>query len=231
MGPPTGSGQHTDTPSTDASIELFRRGVESERWRGEPRRDIMQCSTHPDVETRLTCQRCEKPICPRCMVQTPVGYRCRECARVQKNPLTTLKGQEAAQVLAVAVAVAFAGGIAWGLIKPLFGLLSIIAALGIGYAIAEVISRAANRRPVSYLPLIAAVAALGAFLIGNVADWIFWIEVRHLVVGPGGSVLIATEKAPLSEAIKHVFDFSVRNTTWSVLSMLLSVAVAYYRFR
>ncbi len=38
----------------------------------------MRCATHPDVETELRCATCGKPICPDCMVETPVGMKCRE---------------------------------------------------------------------------------------------------------------------------------------------------------
>src|SRR3989304_4969303 len=33
----------------------------------------MQCATHPGVETELRCATCGKPICPDCLVGTPVG--------------------------------------------------------------------------------------------------------------------------------------------------------------
>ena len=39
------------------------------------------CAFHPDVETSLRCAECDRYICPRDMVATPVGYKCRECAR------------------------------------------------------------------------------------------------------------------------------------------------------
>jgi hypothetical protein len=45
----------------------------------------MYCVNHPRVETLLRCNRCGKPICPRCAVQTPVGYRCRECVSAQQQ--------------------------------------------------------------------------------------------------------------------------------------------------
>src|SRR3990172_1471515 len=38
----------------------------------------MRCATHPDVETELCCATCGKPICPDCLVETPVGMKCRE---------------------------------------------------------------------------------------------------------------------------------------------------------
>lgn len=37
------------------------------------------CYRHPGVETRITCQRCERPICPECMIPGAVGFQCPEC--------------------------------------------------------------------------------------------------------------------------------------------------------
>lgn len=31
------------------------------------------------AESRLTCIECSKPICSQCMVQCPVGFRCKAC--------------------------------------------------------------------------------------------------------------------------------------------------------
>ncbi|MEX1219502.1 MAG: rhomboid family intramembrane serine protease [Solirubrobacterales bacterium] len=39
------------------------------------------CYRHPDVETRVSCSSCDRPICPDCMTPTPVGMRCPECSR------------------------------------------------------------------------------------------------------------------------------------------------------
>ena len=39
----------------------------------------MYCANHPNVETELTCGRCDKPVCTRCIVHTEVGIRCRQC--------------------------------------------------------------------------------------------------------------------------------------------------------
>ena len=37
------------------------------------------CYVHPDRETLLRCNNCERPICTQCAVLTPTGYRCKEC--------------------------------------------------------------------------------------------------------------------------------------------------------
>jgi len=46
----------------------------------------LYCANHPTVETLLRCNKCNKPICTRCGVRTPVGIRCRECAQLRRPP-------------------------------------------------------------------------------------------------------------------------------------------------
>ena len=71
-----------------------------------------------DAATRLTCTGRDAPICPRCFVRTPVGFKCRTCVgagavrRDDPSPNRTT-------VLVVALAVA--GGLAlvgWRLLGP-----------------------------------------------------------------------------------------------------------------
>ncbi|GAA3054371.1 membrane associated rhomboid family serine protease [Streptomyces olivoverticillatus] len=38
-----------------------------------------RCYRHPDRETGIRCTRCERPICPQCMVSASVGFQCPEC--------------------------------------------------------------------------------------------------------------------------------------------------------
>lgn len=37
------------------------------------------CYRHPDRPTGVRCTRCDRPICPACMVQAPVGFQCPTC--------------------------------------------------------------------------------------------------------------------------------------------------------
>lgn len=39
------------------------------------------CFRHPDRETHIRCQRCERPICPDCMNQAAVGFQCPLCVQ------------------------------------------------------------------------------------------------------------------------------------------------------
>ena len=43
----------------------------------------LYCYRHPKSETYIRCNRCDEPICTRCAVQTPFGFKCRQCGLVK----------------------------------------------------------------------------------------------------------------------------------------------------
>lgn len=45
---------------------------------------VFYCAKHKKEPTRVTCGRCEKPICHKCMIVGPAGVRCRDCGRRKK---------------------------------------------------------------------------------------------------------------------------------------------------
>ena len=49
----------------------------------------LYCYVHPNRETSLRCNNCDRPICAQCAVRTPIGYRCRECVKGQQRVFNT----------------------------------------------------------------------------------------------------------------------------------------------
>ncbi len=145
----------------------------------------MRCATHPDVETELRCGRCGTAICPRCLVQTPVGARCRSCARLRRLPMYEISPLVALRAAAAALVLGTALGVVWGLLLPAgpgFGLLGALLGLflgsPLGYLFADVLDRVTNRKRG---PLVQGIAAAGlcaawlarTALVGGVVvgDW------------------------------------------------------------
>ena len=129
---------------------------------------VNYCDTHPNVETGLACGRCERFICPRCMIQTPVGSRCGDCAQVRKSPVFDVTAKQ--YVIASAAAVGLGGvlGVAWAVllneIGGIFFLPGLLAA-AVGYLVGEAVSVAANRKRGLGLSLVAASGVVIAYSV------------------------------------------------------------------
>ncbi len=132
----------------------------------------LRCANHPDRETMLRCNRCDKPICYECAIRTPVGYRCRDCVRQQQS----IYYNENTLDPLIAGAIGLALGVVVGLLAYAFlgilGLFGIIGAIFIGPAIggliAEAVRRGVGRRRGRYLKTIAAGSCVVGILLGGV---------------------------------------------------------------
>ena len=129
--------------------------------------ETLRCATHPDVETALRCGKCGKPICPKCMVQTPVGARCRECARLYKLPTYRMSSGYYLRAAGAALVMAIVIGIVWGIIENIlpFFFLNLLLAAGVGYAIGEVVSRSVNKKRGIWLAITGSIAVVIAYLV------------------------------------------------------------------
>jgi hypothetical protein len=103
---------------------------------------VMYCSNHPDVPTSLRCNRCEKPICIKCAVLTPTGYRCRECVRGQQKVYETAQWMDFPLACGLAFIFAFLGSF---LAQLMFFLIIFVAPI-VGTVIAEVVRVVVRRR-------------------------------------------------------------------------------------
>ncbi len=120
----------------------------------------LTCANHPDRETSLRCNRCEKPICAQCAVLTPVGYRCKECVRGQQAVFDTARPYDYPMAVVIAaVGVALSIGV-----LRLIGFWGFFVAPVAGGAIAELVRWAVRRRRSRRLPLVTALGGAAGLL-------------------------------------------------------------------
>lgn len=116
----------------------------------------MYCANHPTVETSLRCNRCEKPICARCAILTPTGYRCKECVRGQQKVFETARWVDYPIVFFAVAILAYLGS----MIAFRLGFFIIILAPIAGGLIAEVARYITRHRRSRNLYILAAIAAV-----------------------------------------------------------------------
>ncbi len=148
----------------------------------------MKCATHSEIETNLKCGKCGKPICPKCMVQTPVGARCPDCAKLYKLPTYRVSAKHYLRAVGTALGMAIVCGVVWGLIGSFvpFFLLNLLLAAGAGYAIGEVVSLSVNRKRGTGLATIAGIAVAISYLVSlflPFAPWGFTFSLFHILFG------------------------------------------------
>jgi MFS family permease len=94
----------------------------------------LYCVNHPNIETHLRCNNCGKPICPKCAVATPTGYRCKDCVQNQQKLFETAQWFDYLTSIITAVVLSFLGS----LILPRMGFFVLILAPIAGTIIAEI---------------------------------------------------------------------------------------------
>jgi hypothetical protein len=104
--------------------------------------NVLYCANHPGVATSLRCNRCEKPICIKCAVLTPTGYRCRECVRGQQKVYETAQWVDFPLACGLAFVIAFVGSF---LAQAMFFLTIFVAPI-VGTIIGEVVRVVVRRR-------------------------------------------------------------------------------------
>jgi hypothetical protein len=131
----------------------------------------MQCARDPDVETELRCGKCETPICPRCMVQTPVGARCRDCANLRRPVQYTVPPLLLARAAGAAIGLAIVVGVAAGYALPhllrQLSFLALFLGAGYGWLAALAVSRSAKLRRGMALQAAAALSGVLVYVIYN----------------------------------------------------------------
>ncbi len=100
------------------------------------------CYNHPDRETYLRCNRCNRPICSECAVLTPTGYRCKECVRGQQKIFETAHSFDPLVGFVIAAIAAFLGSY----VANIMGFFIVFIAPLIGLGITEANRYAVRKR-------------------------------------------------------------------------------------
>jgi hypothetical protein len=123
-----------------------------------------ECAFHPGVETEVRCAECERPICPKDMVPTPVGYKCKICAKPARSQYVVVKP---AQLLR-AVLAGGAAGIGLGIVLAYIHFGGIFMGIIWGALTAE----AARRASGGHREWAVGIVAVVAIVLGGVAGWL-----------------------------------------------------------
>lgn len=146
------------------------------------------------METNLSCVRCEDPICPKCMVQTPVGARCPSCAGMSRLPTYNVSGKYYLRAVGAAIGLAVGIGVVWAFIRdiPFFGFFSFLIGAAVGYGIAEGVGLVANRKRGTGLAIIAGLAVAVSYLVSIFVPWgrpFFFSDLIAVIIGIVVSVI------------------------------------------
>lgn len=106
----------------------------------------MHCPRHPKIETNLRCGKCDEFICPKCVVQTPVGSRCPDCAKLTRLPTFQVSAIDHLKAMGIGLGLAIVLGLGWGMTVPIARGYSYLLALLAGYIIGELISRGVKKK-------------------------------------------------------------------------------------
>lgn len=121
---------------------------------------FLVCANHPNRETTLRCNRCGRPICVSCAVQTPVGYRCKECVRGQQAKFETAGYAR----LGLAAGIGAVGAGIGSFFLGFLGFWGLLLAPVAGGAIAGVVRWSVRRRRSRRLPTAAVAGAVAGVL-------------------------------------------------------------------
>lgn len=174
----------------------------------------MYCVNHPNVETYLRCNKCGQPVCSKCIVQTPVGYRCKRCINVQQRVFYA-DFRTTDYVIAGAVALPLSLGAGW-LIPMLGGLYAFVLGPLAGGVIAELARRATRRRRGQYTWLVVCGCIVVGVLPRLVQSLLSLLLLPTSLMDPGGA--------------SYVFG-GLMGLVWSVGYLATAVGAAYLLLR
>lgn len=125
------------------------------------------CYYHPKVATSLSCVNCGKPICPRDLIETPVGAKCKECGTPSKKMRGATKPSQYALATVYALVAAVVSGLVLREIRAFVRFGGILIVFAVGVFIGEAVRKAARGRSDAPLQILAGIGAITALAIAG----------------------------------------------------------------
>jgi hypothetical protein len=161
----------------------------------------MQCYRHPRTETFVSCGRCDKPICPKCMVSGPAGMRCRDCGTISSPALYQIPPAR----LALAAVAALAVGTAGAFLMTFVGFFILFIAPAYGRLTAEAVLWASGRKQGRVIEATGVLGILG---------------------GAAVMILVQTHKFT-----QFPLPFLLVGYIWPLLGVLVAAVSCYWRLK
>lgn len=125
---------------------------------------VRYCVRHPGVETVVACGRCDAPLCTQCMIFTPVGVRCKDCAQLRRLPQYQLTTRVYLRVIPGALVLALVMGYLLSLVPLRVGFLG---GFVVGLAVGEGLRRLSGYKQGREMEIIAGATVVVAVLSSN----------------------------------------------------------------
>jgi hypothetical protein len=178
----------------------------------------MECYRHKKVETNVHCGKCDKPICPKCMISGPAGMRCPDCASLRSTALYQIHPARLALAAVVGLAVGIFGAFACSMLNywvifagPIFG--------GVE---AEAILRASGRKRGLALEII----GVGSIVVG------YLLVLLPTVIALFAPHAPATPGAPQATPGLDVgLAWGITGTVWHLIGAALAISACYGRLK
>ncbi len=146
--------------------------------------EIVYCARHPKVETGLSCASCGTPICPKCMVVTPVGMKCPTCGLDRNSPLYKVPPHR----LALACMVAALAGALAGVLGPITGFFVFFVSAPYGYFAGSMVLRASGMKRGVKLEVLTGVC----MVLGAVFPRLVFSLIAAYSIGVHGRIALST---------------------------------------
>ena len=118
-----------------------------------------KCYIH-QTPTRLSCSSCGKPVCPKCMINSAVGYKCKECVERTLIHIEKITIKQYILGALVGLIVGTILGYAWAYLIKFGFFITLLVAYVVGFGISKAISKVIGNKIGIKIQIVAAVIVI-----------------------------------------------------------------------